>query len=117
LPATFPQKEADIPTAGDPTDSNGPEVDYSEGVFVGYRWYDENHIVPAYPFGYGLSYTTFRYSGLHLRGNTVRVTVTNTGQRTGIAVPQLYLGLPSPSKSVQQPPRQLKGYRTLTLEP
>jgi beta-glucosidase len=117
LPATFPRKESDIPTAGDPTDSNGPEVSYREGVFVGYRWYDENKITPAYPFGYGLSYTTFRYSHLHMHDQTVRVTVTNTGHRRGIAVPQLYLGLPSPSPSVPQPPRQLKGYRSLTLDP
>jgi beta-glucosidase len=117
LPATFPNKESDLPTAGDPTDSNGPEVDYKEGVFVGYRWYDEQQIVPAYPFGFGLSYTTFRYSGLRVHANTVQVTVVNTGHRTGITVPQLYLGLPSPSASVPQPPRQLKGYRSLSLAP
>lgn len=117
LPVTFPDNESDIPTAGDPTDSNGPEVYYREGVFVGYRWYDANHITPAYPFGFGLSYTTFRYSGLHVDGETVQATVTNTGRRTGTAVPQLYLGLPSPSTSVPQPPRQLKGYRSLTLGP
>lgn len=117
LPATFPDKESDIPTAGDPTQSNGPEVDYREGVFVGYRWYDEQHIVPAYPFGYGLSYTTFRYTALRVHANTVQVTITNTGHRTGMTVPQLYLGLPSPSPSVPQPPRQLKGYRSLSLAP
>jgi beta-glucosidase len=117
LPATFPASATQYPTSSDPTASNGPEVNYSEGVFVGYRWYDENRVTPAYPFGFGLSYTTFRYRGLHVNGSTVRVSVTNTGRRTGIAVPQLYLGLPSPSSAVQQPPRQLKGYRSVRLRP
>ena len=117
LPVTFPASASEYPTASDPTANNGAEVNYSEGVFVGYRWYDENHVTPAYPFGYGLSYTTFRYSRLRVRDTAVRVTVTNTGRRTGVAVPQLYLGLPSPSSSVTQPPRQLKGYRSLTLRP
>jgi beta-glucosidase len=115
LPATFPASQSQYPTSDDPSASNGPEVNYTEGVFVGYRWYDENHVTPAYPFGFGLSYSTFRYSDLRIHGNTVRATVTNTGGRSGIAVPQLYLGLPSPSASVRQPPRQLKGYRSVTL--
>jgi beta-glucosidase len=117
LPVTFPASTNEYPTSNDATANNGLEVTYNEGVFVGYRWYDENHVTPAYPFGFGLSYTTFRYSALHINGATVRVTVTNTGRRTGIAVPQLYLGLPSPSSSVQQPPRQLKGYRSVRLKP
>ena len=117
LPATFPASESQYPTSDDPAANNGPEVDYREGVFVGYRWYDANHVTPAYPFGYGLSYTTFRYSNLHIHGSTVRATVTNTGDRTGVAVPQLYLHLPAPSASVPQPPRQLKGYRSLRLAP
>ena len=117
LPATFPASATQYPTSSDPTASNGSEVNYSEGVFVGYRWYDENHVTPAYPFGFGLSYTSFRYGGLRIGAHAVRVTVTNTGRRTGFAVPQLYLGLPSPSSSVQQPPRQLKGYRSVRLKP
>ncbi len=117
LPATFPASESQYPTSDDPTAGNGAEVDYKEGVFVGYRWYDENHIKPAYPFGYGLSYTSFRYSHLRIHGRTVRATVTNTGHRTGVAVPQLYVHLPAPSAAVPQPPRQLKGYRSVTLAP
>lgn len=117
LPATFPASTTQYPTSSDPTASNGPEVSYSEGVFVGYRWYDENHVAPAYPFGFGLSYTSFRFGALHINSTRVRVTVTNTGRRTGIAVPQLYLGLPSPSSSVLQPPRQLNGYRSIRLRP
>ena len=72
---------------------------------------------PVRPFGFGLSYTTFRFSDLGVGERAVRVTITNTGRRTGIAVPQMYLGLPSPSSSVQQPPRQLKGYRSVRLAP
>ncbi len=63
LPATFPREEGDIPTAGDPEKYPGvaENVKYKEGVLVGYRWYDANRIAPAFPFGYGLSYTRFRY--------------------------------------------------------
>jgi beta-glucosidase len=126
LPATFPQNAADIPTA---TQAQYPgianQVQYSEGVLVGYRWYDAKGITPAFAFGSGLSYTTFQYSGLSVhRGGvaagtvaTVTATVTNTGSRTGVAVPQLYLDLPSPSATVVQPPRQLRGYSKLDLAP
>ena len=125
LPATFPDSESQLPSAGDPTAYPGvTDAIYKEGVFVGYRWYDAHGLTPAYPFGAGLSYTTFRYSGLAVAPTpgaasaaVVRVTVTNTGSRAGVAVPQLYLGLPSPSPSVLQPPRQLRGYEKLTLEP
>jgi beta-glucosidase len=118
LPATFPNSEADLPTAGDPTKyPGGSDVYYKEGVLVGYRWYDANGLTPAYPFGAGLSYTTFRFSDLRTRPTSVSVRVTNTGDRTGAAVPQLYLGLPSPSPDVVQPPRQLKGFTKLSLPP
>jgi beta-glucosidase len=116
LPVSFPASSSKYPTANNPT-TNGPEVDYSEGVFVGYRWYDENHVSPAYPFGYGLSYSRFRFSHLRVSGHAVRVTVANTGHRAGVAVPELYLGMPSPSAKVKQPPRQLKGYRSVRLAP
>ena len=125
LPATFPDSESQLPSAGDPTAYPGvTDAIYKEGVFVGYRWYDAHGLTPAYPFGAGLSYTTFRYSNLAVEptpgGATaavVRATVTNTGRRAGVAVPQLYLGLPSPSASVLQPPHQLRGYDKLTLAP
>src|SRR5207248_5822061 len=69
LPATFPQQEGDIPTAGDPEKYPGvaETVKYKEGVLVGYRWYDANGIVPAFPFGYGLSYASFAYRNLQVR--------------------------------------------------
>jgi beta-glucosidase len=126
LPATFLESESQLPWANDPTAyPGGADVYYKEGVFVGYRWYDAQNLTPAFPFGFGLSYTTFGFSGLRIQVSkpgsvpvaTVSVKVTNTGKRSGLAVPQLYLGLPSPSADVLQPPRQLKGYVKLTLAP
>jgi beta-glucosidase len=83
------------------------ETDYSEGIFVGYRWYDQQGLTPLYPFGYGLSYTSFRYSDLSVRQQhdgslAVRVKVTNTGRTSGDAVPQVYLGAPSHQPKVAQ---------------
>ena len=119
LPVTFPRSADQLPTAGDPRAYPGvaEEEDYSEGLAVGYKWYDAHHLTPAYPFGAGLSYTTFRYGPLHVtrsRGRdrvaTASMTVTNTGPRTGTAVPQLYLGKPATS-ALPQPVRQLRRVR------
>ncbi|MFC5182201.1 beta-glucosidase family protein [Actinomadura harenae] len=117
LPFTFPAAEGDAPTAGNPAQFPGVDkaVTFSEGVLVGYRHYDAKGIAPRYPFGFGLSYTRFRYSGLKVTPTSVRVTVTNTGSRKGVTVPQLYLGLPAPNVTTPQPPRQLKGFQKLTL--
>jgi len=127
LPATFPASADQLPTAGDtssyPGDATEQET-YKEGLLVGYRWYDSHNLTPAYPFGDGLSYTSFRYSDLKLTAGTpasqdvatASVTVTNTGSRTGTAVPQLYLSKPSTS-ALPQPVRQLEGYATLSLAP
>ncbi|MEV5825533.1 glycoside hydrolase family 3 C-terminal domain-containing protein [Spirillospora sp. NPDC052242] len=119
LPVTFPAEEAHAPTAGNPAQYPGVNktATFSEGVMVGYRHYDAKGITPKYPFGHGLSYTTFRYSGLKVGSKEVKVTVTNTGSRTGVAVPQMYLGLPSPGVDVPQPPKQLKGFTKVTLRP
>jgi beta-glucosidase len=122
LPATFPRRERDLPTAGDRRryPGVGDVVRYSEGVLVGYRWFDARRIRPAYPFGYGLSYTRFALRDLRVRrarsgvGATVSVTVVNRGGRAGTAVPQLYLGLPGARGRVQ-PPRQLKGYTSVDV--
>lgn len=125
LPVTFPQQQSDLPTAGDPQQYPGvaDQETYKEGVLVGYRFYDAHAITPAYPFGFGLSYSTYRFSDLHVQAGstagpaaTVTTTVTNTGGRTGTAVPELYLGLPSPAPSVVQPPRQLKGFAKVILD-
>jgi beta-glucosidase len=96
-------------------------VEDSEGVFVGYRWYDRQGQRTLFPFGHGLSYTTFSYSGLRVtpgpEGLSVGLTVENTGTRTGQAVPQIYLG-PSPEvRTAQQPVRALAGYRKVRLAP
>ncbi|HSW14783.1 MAG TPA: glycoside hydrolase family 3 C-terminal domain-containing protein [Solimonas sp.] len=122
LPATFPEREADLPTAGHPERyPGGVDADYSEGVFVGYRWFDQQDIVPAFPFGFGLSYTTFamRHLAIEDRGTGLRATLTvlNTGSRAGWTVPQLYLGLPSPGPEVPQPPRALKAFTKFLLQP
>jgi beta-glucosidase len=124
LPATFPRSEADLPTAGDPEKypGVGETVQYKEGVLVGYRWYDAHGLTPAYPFGFGLSYTRFALRGLRVRARgphtaTASVAVANTGVRQGVAVPQLYLSLPSPGPGIVQPPRQLKAFRSLKLSP
>jgi beta-glucosidase len=121
LPVTFPARESDAPTATSPLrypGVNGQEF-YSEGVFGGYRWYDQNNITPLFPFGFGLSYTTFGYDHLKTKseGKTPRVqfTVTNTGARTGTEIAQVYVGrLPT---SVPTPVKQLAGVARLTLRP
>jgi beta-glucosidase len=124
LPATFPRTEEHYPYHGDREAYPGvaEEVQYKEGVLVGYRWFDARRHRPAYPFGHGLSYTRFRYGPLRVRrlGRTrasASVTVRNVGRRRGIEVPQLYLGLPEPDGETVQPPKQLKGFGKLRLRP
>lgn len=95
-------------------------VRYSEGVFVGYRFYDAHNIRPLFPFGYGLSYTTFDYSRLRIekRGEhdfVVKADITNTGRREGAEVVEVYVS-PHPSP-VPRPPKELKGYERVTLAP
>ncbi len=92
---------------------------YTEGLQVGYRWYDTRKIAPLFPFGFGLSYTTFRFGELRVargpgRTVTVSAAVTNAGARTGAEVVQLYVGFPAASG---EPPAQLKAFSKLTLAP
>ena len=87
---------------------------YSEGVFVGYRHYDAHGIEPLFPFGYGLSYTTFALSNLTVNGTTVEVDVANTGSRAGADVVQVYV---SPPAAAGEPPKQLKGFAKVSLSP
>ena len=88
---------------------------YTEGVLAGYRWYDARHIAPAFPFGFGLSYTRWRYSQLRTTRDRVTVTVTNAGRRVGADVAQLYVRIPSPAPGVVEPPQQLKGFQKVRL--
>jgi beta-glucosidase len=124
LPVTFPQREADEQTAGDTSRYPGEanlDVRYSEGVLTGYRWFDANNLTPAFPFGFGLSYTRFAFRHLKVtpsrRGMKVSLRVINRGKRRGIAVPQLYLSLPQPDAQTVQPPQAFKGVAKVALRP
>lgn len=138
LPLTFPKQLSDLP-ANTPEQYPGvkDQVFYTEGVFVGYRHYDANNIVPLFPFGHGLSYTTFAYTNLAITAHgkpastiylkdsgtdfskpllNIELDVANTGSRAGKEVVQLYLGLPS-TPDLPQPPLQLKHFAKVPLEP
>jgi beta-glucosidase len=121
LPVTFPQSLSQVPastTAQWP--GTGGTVQYSEGVDVGYRWYNANNLTPLFPFGFGLSYTSFSFSNLQVgtlaKGGAAAVTatVTNTGSRAGADVAQLYVSDPAASG---EPPRQLEGFARANLQP
>lgn len=120
LPMTFPVNEQQGPaTKPDEYPGDGKNANYSEGVLVGYRWYDAKNQAPLFPFGFGLSYTSFQYSGArveHKAGDdaTISVRVTNSGKRAGSEVVQLYLGFPP---EAAEAPRQLKGFGRVELKP
>jgi beta-glucosidase len=122
LPITFPRQPGDVPanTTAQYPGVNGVAT-YSEGVMVGYRHYDAAGIAPLFPFGYGLSYTTFRLSNLTVHGGragdvTVGVDVTNTGPRPGSEVVQVYVGHPTDS-AVPEPPHQLEAFDKVDVAP
>ena len=115
---TIPYRLEDVPSfVHFPGDTTG--VRYGEGLFVGYRGYDALATEVAYPFGHGLSYTTFGYSDLSVsstdNGLSVAVTVTNTGSRAGREIVQAYVSVPG--SKVVRVPRELKGFADVTLEP
>ena len=123
LPVTFPTSLAQVPPSNPAQfPGTGGQVQYSEGVDVGYRWYDTNDLRPLFPFGYGLSYTRFAFS--HLRVirpvtdgvHDVRAsaTISNVGERSGTDVAQLYMGDPA---AAAEPPRQLVGFQKVSLPP
>jgi beta-glucosidase len=99
------------------------KVRYEEGLFIGYRHYDRLGIVPMFPFGFGLSYTSFALGGLEVDASrfeadgavTISVEVTNTGDRTGSDVVQLYVS--DPEASLVRPQKELKGFAKVTLQP
>ncbi len=135
LPNSFPKSEADLPhstvTMPPPESEHfsgrvSPEkraeglppfqVTYDEGVKVGYKWYDAEKKSVLFPFGYGLSYTTYSYSGLHVTSeNSVKVTFTvaNTGARAGAEIAEVYAALPS---NAEEPPKRLVGFSKIKLE-
>jgi beta-glucosidase len=91
---------------------------YREGIFVGYRYYETAHVDVRFPFGFGLSYTTFAYNGLTVDETGVHFTLTNTGARAGAEVAQLYIGRdPDNPSAVPRPVRELKGFAKVYLEP
>jgi beta-glucosidase len=119
LPVTFPRAASDAPTADSTRYPGvGGHAAYSEGILVGYRWYDAHDIAPLFPFGYGLSYTTFDYEDLDVRaagdGLDVSFTVRNTGARPGTEVAQVYLGAP-PNPPAPMTVKSLAGFRRVDL--
>ena len=137
LPMTFPKSLADTPTStpeqypgvfsdGSTTRPAGSDeirqVNYTEGLQVGYKWYDEQQIDPLFAFGHGLSYTSFEYSDLQVKVDRdrkaesatakVSFTVTNTGDRDGAEIPQVYLALP---EVANEPGKRLVGFDRLEL--
>jgi beta-glucosidase len=129
LPETFPASESQGPGQTpltfpgvlfpDTTHPTAWNESFDEGVLIGYRYYDAHGQAPLFPFGYGLSYTTFGYGPLSVAGNgdgtwTARAKVTNTGSRPGTEVPQLYLRYPA---AAGEAPWSLKGFDRLTLQP
>ncbi|MGC2448716.1 MAG: glycoside hydrolase family 3 C-terminal domain-containing protein, partial [Candidatus Sulfotelmatobacter sp.] len=137
LPLTFPRSVADLPhpkivkpPAASIADSSKPDpwkqiaaglapfqVTYDEGVKVGYKWYDAEKKPVLFPFGYGLSYTTYSYSNLRVTpGKTPHVTftVTNTGNRAGAEIAEVYASLPA---AASEPPKRLVGWSKVQLKP
>jgi len=130
LPVTIDKQIEDNPSYAsypDPAAYRGDnaltEMTYSEGLYLGYRGYDKKHAKPLYPFGYGLSYTSFGYSDLKLSSNVmapgstvdVTFTLTNTGDKAGFEVAQLYVQPVKPA--VDRPEKELKGFTKVYLKP
>jgi beta-glucosidase len=122
LPATFERSAEDNPTfANYYPEGDSKRVDYKEGIFVGYRGYEKNKVKPLFPFGYGLSYTTFKFANLKFDQNGSRgavsgvasFDVTNTGSRKGAEVAQLYVTEEHPK--VARPEHELKGFQRIEL--
>jgi beta-glucosidase len=125
LPITFPASVDQLPRPAipQPPDSTTPfPVNYSEGFNVGYKWYDSQGLTPLFPFGFGLSYTTFSFSNAAVVNNLtsgnpnfqVTFSLTNTGAVAGAEVAQVYLGFPA---STGEPPKRLVGWQKVLLQP
>ncbi|NVM05175.1 MAG: glycoside hydrolase family 3 C-terminal domain-containing protein [Candidatus Helarchaeota archaeon] len=123
LPMTFPKKLSDSPAhKSSRTFPGNKQVFYDEGIFVGYRHFDKENIEPLFPFGYGLSYTTFKYENLQIskkrisKNEKIRVScdVVNSGKREGAEVVQLYVQ--DVESSVERPVKELKGFKKINLK-
>ncbi len=125
LPVSFPANLSDSPAHANPVTPNkqfpglNGELDYSEGLLVGYRWFDTKGIRPSFPFGHGLSYTTFRYEGINtgVRGETatIKFDLKNVGDREGAEVVQVYV---RPLNAVvARPLKELKAFTKVNLKP
>ena len=122
LPISLERRWQDNATYNSYYDKAGTKrVAYTEGVFLGYRHFDRSTVKPLFPFGYGLSYTTFRYSGLAVSQPaadgtvTVSFSITNTGKREGAEIAEVYVG--DKHAPVPRPVKELKGFTKLHLEP
>ncbi len=122
LPVSFEREWKDNPTYNSYYDNGTGHVKYSEGVFLGYRYYDKSSVKPLFPFGFGLSYTTFKYGNLNVTpsfklGQPVTVTfdVTNTGTREGAEVGEVYVS--DTHSKIARPVKELKGFGKVNLKP
>ncbi len=123
LAETFPRKCRDNPSYGNYADEKDKDSIYKESIFIGYRYYDKAQKKVRFPFGYGLSYTTFEYSKIKLskkkisEGDTLTVTFTvkNTGDRAGSEIAQVYVA--KGDTQIFRAPKELKGFEKVTLEP
>ena len=113
LAETWARSYADTPAKAH-FGGDGPTVEYREGLYVGYRYYDTAGVPTAFPFGYGLSYTSFAYSDLKADEKGVTLTVTNTGSCAGAEVVQLYVA--KPDAKVFRPVKELKGFAKVFLQ-
>lgn len=121
LPVTFPKKLNDSPAHAmdNYPFTEDKTLEYKEGVFVGYRYFDSKNIEPQFCFGHGLSYTTFEYGDLNItstgnNGYSIKLKVTNTGNRQGKEVVQLYIK--DDESSVDRPEKELKAFKKIALE-
>jgi len=129
LPVSFPKSEADLPhatlpgpaagggTAGSKADPPPFDINYTEGLKVGYKWFDAENKAPLFPFGFGLSYTTYSYSALKTtpgQAVTVSFNVRNAGRRSGAEIAQVYVALPPGSG---EPPKRLAAWQKVELAP
>ncbi len=116
LAETFPLRYADVPSAASYTRAEAT-AEHRESIYLGYRYYDKVGAPVRFPFGHGLSYTSFEYSDLRAGPDAARLTVTNTGERAGREIVQVYLEAPDAAEGQIRAVRELAGFATVELEP